>query len=481
MRKLSKAAKAALQPKGNAVLHQLVAWKEKGKELSTTQVIMLSFLAVILIGAVLLTLPICSAQGNVTPFLTALFTATTSVCVTGLVVVDTFAYWSTVGQVVILLLIQIGGLGVVTLSTYILMLLGQKISLKQRILLEDALNLDTMSGLIRFIKKVFLGTLCVEGIGALIYMVVFVPRMGLKGIWVSLFTAVSAFCNAGIDIIGPSSLMDYVGNPVVNLTTMMLIIMGGIGFVVWWDVMKVFKSYRAGEIHRRYIWHKLRLHSKIVLSTTVGLILVGFLVVLVLEWHNPETLGNLSFPVKLQAALFQSVTLRTAGFATISQKGLYNSTAFICLIFMFIGGSPVGTAGGIKTTTAATLFVAMWSTIKGRDDTSVFRRKLNPAIVRKALSVTLISMLVTLLALILMLTFCEGDFMDLSYEVFSAVGTVGLTRNVTVGLNAVGRVIIILCMYLGRTGPISLVIALNNISHKNKSNLEFPEENITVG
>ncbi|MBQ8815660.1 MAG: potassium transporter KtrB [Lachnospiraceae bacterium] len=457
------------------------AIKEQGKELSTTQVIMLSFLAAILVGTFLLMLPICSSDGIYTPFLTAFFTATTSVCVTGLVVVDTFAYWSTVGHVVILFLIQIGGLGVVTLSTYILMLLGQKIGLKQRILLEDALNLDTMSGLIKFIKKVFGGTLCIEGVGALFYMFAFVPEMGVKGIWVSVFHAVSAFCNAGIDILGPVSLINYVGNPIVNFTTMALIIMGGIGFIVWWDIIKVLKEYRTGEIHRRYIWHKLRLHSKIVLYTTMGLILVGFAVILLLEWNNPETLGNLSIPVKLQAALFQSVTLRTAGFATISQKGLYNSTAFICLLFMFIGGSPVGTAGGIKTTTAATLFVAVWSTIKGRDYTSVFRRKLNPAIVRKALSVALISMLAALIALILMLTFCNGDFMDLTYEVFSAIGTVGLTRNVTAGLNTVGRIIIIICMYLGRTGPISLVIALNNISHKNKGAIEFPEENITVG
>jgi len=455
--------------------------KNKIQELSTTQIIMLSFLALILLGTGLLMLPFCSAEGIRTPFLTALFTATTSVCVTGLVVVDTFAYWSTIGHVIILLLIQIGGLGVVTLSTYILILIGQKIGLKQRILLENALNLDTLSGLLRFIKRVFMGTLCVEGIGALCYMTVFVPSMGARGIWVSVFNAVSAFCNAGIDIIGPVSLMDYVGNPIVNFVTMTLIVMGGIGFVVWWDIWNVWKAYRNGDIHKRFIWKKLRLHSKIVLSTTLGLIAVGTCVVLLLEWNNPETLGSLSVPVKLQAALFQSVTLRTAGFATISQKGLYNSTAFISLILMFIGGSPVGTAGGIKTTTIATLFVAMWSTIKGRNFTAVFGRKLNPSIVSKALSVTMISLLATLVALIGMLTFCKGDFMDICYEVFSAVGTVGLTRNLTASLNTIGKYIIIFCMYLGRTGPISLVIALNNISHQKQGSIEFPEESITVG
>lgn len=454
---------------------------KKKKELSTTQVIMLGFLVVILIGALLLMLPICSSEGTFTPFLTSLFTATTCVCVTGLVVVDTYAHWSTIGHIVMLLLIQCGGLGVVTLSTYILTLLGQKIGLKQRLLLEDALNLDTMSGLIRFIKKVLLGTFLVEGIGALLYMSVFVPEMGLKGIWVSVFNSVSAFCNAGIDIIGATSLAPYVANPIVNITTMLLIVIGGIGFVVWWDILGVIKRFRRGEIHRNHIWNRLRLHTKIVLSATVGLILAGFFMVLILEWNNPETLGPLSIPVKLQAAMFQSVTLRTAGFFTISQKGLYNSTAFLSLILMFIGGSPVGTAGGIKTTTAAVLFVATWSTIKGNDYSAAFHRKINPATVRKALSVTMISLSAALLALTLILTFCEGDFMDLSFEVFSAIGTVGLTRSVTAGLNTIGRIIIILCMYLGRTGPISLVIALNNIKGKSAGLIEYPEESITVG
>ena len=217
------------------------------------------------------------------------------------------------------------------------------------------------------------------------------------------------------------------------------------------------------------------------LSATAGLLAAGFFMVLLLEWNNPETLGPLSVPVKLQAAMFQSVTLRTAGFFTVPQKGLYNSTAFLSLILMFIGGSPVGTAGGIKTTTAAVLFFASWSTMKGKDYATAFKRKLNPATVRKALSITMISLSAALLALVLLLTFCEGDFMDLSFEVFSAIGTVGLTRNITSGLNTIGRIIIMICMYLGRTGPISLVIALNNIKGKSNGLIEYPEESITVG
>lgn len=454
---------------------------KKKKELSTTQIIMLGFLLLIFAGALVLMLPVCSKEGSVTPFLTSLFTATTCVCVTGLVVVDTYAHWSTFGHIVMLILIQCGGLGVVSLSTYILTLFGQKIGLKQRLLLEDALNLDTMSGLIHFIKRVFKGTILVEGIGALCYMLVFVPEMGLRGIWVSVFHAVSAFCNAGIDLVGPNSFMPYVGNPIINMTTMLLIIISGIGFVVWWDLLKVWKLYRKKEIHRRHLWNRLRLHSKIAICTTLGLLLVGSLSVLVLEWNNPQTLGPLSVPVKIQAAMFQSVTLRTAGFVSISQKGLRDSTAFLCLILMFIGGSPVGTAGGIKTTTAAVLFFAAWSTIKGSDYTTAFRRKINPATVRKALSVTLISLGVTIIALVLMLTFCEGEFMDIAYEVVSAIGTVGLTRSLTPSLNVIGKVLIIICMFLGRTGPISLVMAFNDLKTNDKGHIEYSEESITVG
>ncbi len=453
----------------------------KKKELSTTQIIMLSFLALILVGTLLLMLPICAANGKGTSLLTCLFTATTSVCVTGLVVVDTYAHWNNLGHIVILLLIQCGGLGIVTLSTYILTLLGQKIGLKQRLLLEDALNLNTMSGLIRFIKKVFKGTLIVEGIGALLYMTVFIPEMGFRGIWVSIFNAVSAFCNAGIDIIGPSSLADYLGNPIVNVTTMVLIVLGGLGFVVWWDVIEVLKGYREGTVHKKHLWSKLRLHSKVVLGFTAGLLIFGFLVVLLLEWNNPNTLGTLSIPERLWAGMFQSVTLRTAGFYTISQKGLYDSTALICILLMFIGGSPVGTAGGIKTTTAAVLVLAAWATMKGKSDAVAFRRSIHAATIRKALAIVMISMAAALFALILMLTFCKGDFMDMTFEVFSAIGTVGLTRNLTPKLNAIGQVIIIVCMYLGRVGPISLVIALNNIKDKTYGKIEYPEESITVG
>ncbi|MFI3238252.1 MAG: potassium transporter TrkG [Lachnospiraceae bacterium] len=451
------------------------------KELSSTQVIMLGFLSVIFVGAFVLMLPICSAEGEITSFLTALFTATTSVCVTGLVVVDTFSYWSFFGQAVILILIQCGGLGVVTLSTYVLILLGRKIGLKHRLLLEDSLNLDTLTGLIKFIQKVFMGTLLIEGIGALCYMTVFVPEYGVLGIWMSVFNAVSAFCNAGMDVVGPLSLTEYVANPIINITTMVLIVLGGIGFVVWWDVIRVIKLRKNNEIMFHQVWHRLQFHSKVVISATVSFILIGFVVVLLLEWGNPETLGELSIPVKIQAALFQSITTRTAGFMTVSQSGLHDTTALVCMFLMFIGGSPVGTAGGIKTTTIAVLGIAVWSTIKGSNYTIAYNRRVNPVVVRKALAVTVISALALFCSLIMLLTFSEGEFIDIMYEAFSAIGTVGLSRGYTPSLSTVGRCVIIVAMYLGRTGPISLAMAFTNSVGKNKASIEYPEANITVG
>ena len=454
---------------------------KNNKELSTTQVIMLGFLSVILVGSLLLMMPFSSADGTFTPYLTALFTSTTSVCVTGLVVVDTYAHWSFIGQLIILVLIQCGGLGVVTLSTYIMTLLGRKIGLKQRLLLEDALNLSTLSGLVKFIKKVFWGTLIIEGIGALLYMTVFIPEFGFKGIWISIFNSISAFCNAGMDVIGPVSLVAYVNNPIINFTTMGLIIIGGIGFIVWWDLISVGVKRRNKEIYRHQIWSRLQFHTKIVLAATMVLIVVGFLAVLILEYNNPQTLGQLGFFSKLQAALFQSVTTRTAGFMTISQLDLKDSTALICMILMFIGGSPVGTAGGIKTTTAAVLIIAVFSTIKGSDNTTIFKRNINPVVIRKSLAVTVISLCALLTGTIILLSTSDGSFVDVTYEAFSAIGTVGLSRAYTANLNIVGRIVIIILMYLGRTGPISLAMAFTNIANKNKNRVQYPEGGITVG
>ena len=349
------------------------------------------------------------------------------------------------------------------------------------LLLEDAFNLNTMSGLVRFLKNIIKGTLLIEGIGAVCYSFTFIPRFGLiKGLWVSVFQTVSAFCNAGMDIIGSNSYMDYVRNPWVNFVTMFLIILGGIGFIVWWDVVRVIQQCYRKEINVRQFFGRLKLHTKIVLLMTGILIFTGMIAVLALEYHNPQTLGELNFFEKLQASLFQSVTLRTAGFATISQKGLKESTSLVCMFLMFIGGSPVGTAGGIKTTTAAILFIAAFSVAKGKEEAVIFRRSIARETVRKALAIVVFSVMAAVLAVLLLLTLEQGSFMDVVYETFSAIGTVGLSRNFTASLDVAGRLVISLCMYLGRIGPISMMIAFH--FKKGKSGMGvYPKEDITVG
>jgi len=454
---------------------------KKKHELSTAQIIALGFFITILIGSFLLCLPICASDGQWTNYLDALFTSTTSVCVTGLVVVDTYAHWSLFGQIIILLLVQCGGLGIITLSTFLMVLIGKKVSLKDRLLLEDAFNLDTLQGLVRFLKRVLKGTFLIECIGAVCYMAVFVPEFGIKGIWYSVFNAVSAFCNAGMDVIGNRSLMDYVGHPWINMVTMILIILGGIGFIVWWDVLRVAKEIRSGNIARRFMFRSLKLHSKVVLVTTGILILGGAAIIYLLEYQNPHTLGTLSFGEKLMASLFQSVTFRTAGFATISQKGLCGASVLVGIVLMMIGGSPVGTAGGVKTSTMALVFFTAAATVKGEEKVTVFKRTIPLKTIRKAVSVTLVFGAVLLVMIILMSLLVEGSMMDIAYETASALGTVGLSRDFTATMNSVGKVLIIICMYLGRIGPISMAIAFTFKGSKRGYQIRYPEEDVTVG
>lgn len=448
-------------------------------KLSNTQIIILSFLVVILIGTVLLTLPISSADGNATPIIDAMFTATTSVCVTGLVVVDTFSHWSYFGQAVILFLIQCGGLGIVTLMAFIMVIMGKKVTLKNRMLLQDAFNLDTMRGLVKFLKKVLFGTLLVEGIGAVGYMFTFVPEYGLKGIWISVFNSVSAFCNAGIDIIGDSSLTPYATNIWVNIITICLIVFGGIGFIVWLDVIDVIKR----KLHKEFtggIFGRLSLHSKLAIIVTLILIFVGGILIMILEYDNKGTIGNMNFGQKFMASVFQSVTTRTAGFLTFSQKNMRDATTLLCLIMMFIGGSPVGTAGGIKTTTFALVVLSAAATAKGSEDVVLMKKTIPSRKVKKALGVMMIAVMVLFTMIIVMSVVCDGDFLDIVFEVTSAIATAGLSRNFTSTLSEAGKALIILCMYLGRIGPISLVIALS-FNKSKKGLVMYPEEDITVG
>lgn len=445
--------------------------------LSTTQKIMLSFFLMIMAGSGLLALPISSATGEAVPYIDALFTATTSVCVTGLVTVSTASAWSVFGQIVILILIQVGGLGVITIMTGVLIGLQRRIGLGGRMLIQDAFNLNSLSGVVNFTKKVILGTFVVEGVGALLYMTVFVPKFGTRGIWISIFNAVSAFCNAGMDIMSENSLCDYATHPVVNGVTSALIILGGIGYIVWWDVVRVAKNIKKQGIK---CFKSLTFHSKLALWVTTILIVAGTAAFFIFEYNNSLTIKDYSLFDKLQVALFQSITTRTAGFATVNQQDLTNASAMVSVMLMFIGGSPVGTAGGVKTVTMAVLLISAFATIRNRSEASVFQRTISKQSVSKAVAVVSMSFIILFTSTVLLAAVTDAPALDIIYETASATATVGLTRNLTSSLNLWGKLIIIVTMYLGRIGPISLAIAFNTQREINNI-IKNPVEEIHVG
>lgn len=436
--------------------------------------ILIGFLTVILAGSILLSLPISSATGEPVAYVDALFTATTATCVTGLVTLPTVTTWSLFGQAVILALIQIGGLGVITIVAGIMVMLRKRIGISNRILIQDSFNLNSMSGIVKFIKKVIIGAFVIEGIGALLYMTVFIPDFGVKGIWIAIFNSISAFCNAGIDIISENSLCDYTLNPIINLTTSLLIILGGIGFIVWWDIARIIKDKKRR--HFRF----LTLHSKIALSVTAVLLAVGTVLFLIFEYNNPLTMQNYSLLEKIEASFFQSVTTRTAGFATIEQGNFTNSSAIVSMLLMFIGGSPAGTAGGIKTVTFLVLFVTAISTVRNKRTVDVFSRQISEKSIKKAMAVFATSFVVMAVSTILLSAVSNADFLDIIYETVSATATVGLTRNFTSSLNTLGKIIITATMYFGRVGPISLAVAFN--MRKSSENIIVnPVEEVSVG
>lgn len=445
----------------------------KSKRISPLQLIPISFLLAIAAGTILLMLPFATADGNTTSPLTALFTSTTSVCVTGLVVVDTFSHWSIFGQAVMLTLVQIGGLGVVAVGSMLMLIGKKKFSLGDRILLGNSLNVDRNRGLLGFLVSIFKGVFIAEGIGALLFMIEFIPEFGAaKGIWVSVFQSVSAFCNAGMDVIGPNSLINYNSSPLVMFVTMGLIIIGGLGFVVWFDLYDGLRNAIKRRFSIRQMFSHLSEQSKVVLSVTAALILTGTLCVFAAEYNNPETLGGMSLPEKLLNSMFQSVTFRTAGFASVPQDKLSEVTCLIGDVLMFIGGSPVGTAGGIKTVTFFLFFMNAFSYVGARKENVVFHRRVPNEMMSKASAIVFVSFFTAVVMTVALMS-CGGIVLtDAVYEVVSALATVGLSRGLTPNLNSAGRVIIIISMYLGRIGPISMALFFskgqgvnNKISH----------------
>ena len=451
--------------------------KEKKLKFSTTQTILLSFLGVVLIGSILLSLPISSATGERVPYLDALFTATTSTCVTGLVTLPTVSTWSLFGQIVILVLIQIGGLGFIAIISGLMILLTRRMGIGHKLLIQDAFNLNTMEGLSKFIRNVLLGTLLIEALGAVLCMTVFVPQFGMHGIWISVFHSISAFCNAGIDILAENSLCDYATNPIINIVTSALIILGGIGYIVWWDVLRVIRS---GAVKKGHFWAHLTLHSKIAITTSAVLIFGGGLLILIFEFNNPATIGNLSFLDKIQVSLFQSVTTRTAGFASVPQENLRNTTSVISMAMMLVGGSPVGTAGGLKTVTIAVLICSAFATIRNKREATLFGRRVSSDSIRRAVAVVVTFGCIALVSTTLLAAATGADLLDVVYESVSAIATVGLSRGFTGSLNAVGKLIVIVTMYLGRVGPISLAVALGS-QNESQNVISEPEEDISIG
>lgn len=451
-------------------------------EMNTTRTIALGFMSAILIGALLLVLPFSSADGSWTNPIDALFTSATSICVTGLVTVVTASHWSLFGKLVILMLIQLGGLGVITMVMSVFIVLGKRITLKDRMLIQETYNLDTLSGMVKLVKRIVKGALLVELLGALLFSTQFIREFGfVRGIAYSVFHSVSAFCNAGIDIIGETSFYPYLTNPVINFTTMILIILGGLGFIVWWDVLRVIYESRKKEIKNYHIFQSLTLHSKLVLVITGVLIVCGTIIIFLFENKNPETIGGLSLPQKIMASMFQSVTTRTAGFATFPQEHMRDGSTMLTLILMLVGGSPAGTAGGIKTTTVGMVVLSVLAVVKGKTNTEVFERKIAPESLKTALAVMMISIGVVITASFLLMGIEGWSMEDTLFEVISAIGTVGLSRGVTSSLSVVGKLIIILTMYIGRIGPITMALAFS-ARHSKKDNMrELPERRIIIG
>lgn len=449
--------------------------------MSTTQIIASGFFVAILLGGILLSFPISAANGEATPLMDAFFTATSSTCVTGLTTVNTLVHWSGFGKVVILTLIQFGGLGVITFATAMLLIMRKKITLKERLLIQSAYNLDTLSGLVKLTINVMKGTFLVEAIGAMIYSMVLIPEYGfMDGCIKSVFLSISAFCNAGMDLLGDNSLVPYRANFIININTMLLITLGGLGFPVWKDVYRKLKNGIKQRLNIKKIFRSLDLHSKLVLSISTILVLGGTLIFLCLEWNNQKTIGNLPWWEKGIASMFQSVTTRTAGFFTVPQIDLTNASSVVSMVLMFIGGSPSGTAGGVKTVTVGMMILATISIVKGKNDTEVFGRKITENLLKKGMAVVLISMGLLFLS-ILGLAMVETESLKrLAYESVSAIATVGLSMDLTPNLTPIGKVIIMATMYAGRIGPITLALFFNSKKEKKKDR-SLPVGKIIVG
>ena len=450
-------------------------------KMSPAQQIALSFALVILVGTFLLSLPISNKIVG-TPLIDHLFTVVSAVCVTGLTTVILVDQYTQFGLWIILILIQIGGLGLMTMIALFVIFLSGKLSISNRLALNEAVNYFDLHDFSHFIRSILKYTLFFQTIGFVLLSFRFVPIFGVsQGLFTALFTSVSAFNNAGLDTLGSVSLQAYVSDPLVNFTVMFLIVVGGLGFGVWFDISQGSKSLLKGRYTLNYIIKHFKVHTKIAVLTSVALILFGALIIFVIEFGNPTTLGLLSLPDKMMSSLFQSVTTRTAGFATLNMGLMKSASLFFMMILMFIGGSPGGTAGGIKTTTFAIMVLMIKAELRGHKELIVFNRRIPREHFRKAFIVAFM-LLATVMTGIILLNLTESyDFLSLSFEAVSAIATVGLSTGITPGLSSVGKVIIILLMYLGRIGPLTLMLSVNRSGLRKGHELSYPVGDILIG
>lgn len=436
-------------------------------ELNPPRVLVLGFASLILLGALLLNLPISSVNNESLGFINALFTSASAVCVTGLVVVNTAEFFSLFGQIVIIILIQMGGLGFMTMATIGALIIRKKIGLKERLVIREQLNLESLTGLVKLIKYVVLITFSIEAIGAALLSTRFIPIYGIKeGLWYSIFHSISAYCNAGFDILG-NSIIPFANDIVVSLTISFLIIIGGLGFAVYLDISK----------NRKF--EKLQLHSKLVIWITAILVFGGMFIFFIIEYNNPNTLGNLSFTEKLLPSFFQSVVTRTAGFNSLDISLIKDSSAFLFIILMFIGGSPGSTAGGIKTTTFGAIALTTISIIRGDKDVVVFKKRVSENAINRSLAIVTVALTLIMIVSFILTVTEDAAFLEVLFETTSAFATVGLTRGITNDLSDIGKIIITLTMYAGRVGPLTMAFAFAQKSKHSK--LKYAEGNIMVG
>jgi len=444
--------------------------------IAPAKMLVLSFAILILTGAVLLSMPFSSRSGDWTPFINSLFTATSASCITGLVIYDTYTYWSTAGQIIILALIQIGALGIITLATFFSILLRKKVGLKGMILAQESINFFNYMDVLRLIRKIVGVTFLIELIGAILLSFSFVPKFGAIGLYMGVFHSISGFCNAGFDITSAAldgtfiSMTAFNNDPIVIYTISALIIIGGLGFSVWRDLYEYKKT------------KQLLFHTKLVLFITAVLLVSGTLFFFATEFNNQKTMGSMSIFEKINASFFQSTAARTAGFNSINLNDMKEISKVFTVFLMFVGAAPGSTAGGVKVTTIGVLIMAIFSYIRGSGDIVLFKRKIHQSTVNKALSITGLS-IILIMVITTTIVLIQPNFhvLDILYETTSAFGTVGLTLGATTSLSTISKLLITLTMFLGRVGPLSFAVALTLKSAKRTSELVYPEAKILVG